>query len=464
MPWGKHFEELLEYRHVNKDCNVPTQYKLNPGLGNWVMTQRRMKKSGDLTEDQIRKLDEIGFEWELRNPEKYWNERFLELIGEFSVIGLSENVMVHEGEPLDFTLPLTSFFLYSNTAYKVDNGHCKVPRTYKWNRKLGEWVGKQRTGKRNGKLTAKRELLLNFIGFPWEVRPAVSTNEVVTCPEPESVAATPIVTVPEATNLVNSSNGSTARSVDDFLNLLGKDLPSVDSTVIWHLMNGTDVPRISLGIGVVGNIFYAHDLHHLLGKKVPNNEDHILKIEGVDLLQQDIARLDGPRLTDSKTSSELAINDKIIEAFCKILGDKFPEIYFADTFVYTQMSQRGIKEVTRRLREKAPGGNLLKAKASYFPVHHGGNHWLVGAILNESKEIVLYNPFGEKPENKKILSELWALLSSEYGRLEDKGDLELNGWKLVDISKDCPRQENGECIQYVKSSTGGVCTELFCFL
>jgi hypothetical protein len=38
-------------------------YKLNPALGIWVSTQRTSKKKGQLSEEQIAKLDDIGFAW-----------------------------------------------------------------------------------------------------------------------------------------------------------------------------------------------------------------------------------------------------------------------------------------------------------------------------------------------------------------------------------------------------------------
>jgi hypothetical protein len=39
------------------------KYKLNPALGNWVQHQRQNKKNGKLLEEEIAKLDDIGFAW-----------------------------------------------------------------------------------------------------------------------------------------------------------------------------------------------------------------------------------------------------------------------------------------------------------------------------------------------------------------------------------------------------------------
>ena len=40
-------------------------------LAHWVNNQRAAKKIGHLKEDRIRKLEEIGFVWEMRPPRKY---------------------------------------------------------------------------------------------------------------------------------------------------------------------------------------------------------------------------------------------------------------------------------------------------------------------------------------------------------------------------------------------------------
>jgi hypothetical protein len=38
--WDQRFQELLEYKRLNGDCNVPQTYPENRPLGRWVMKQR----------------------------------------------------------------------------------------------------------------------------------------------------------------------------------------------------------------------------------------------------------------------------------------------------------------------------------------------------------------------------------------------------------------------------------------
>ena len=43
-----------------------TKYKPDPKLGSWVNMQRKRAKSNDLNENQVNRLNAIGFEWVLK--------------------------------------------------------------------------------------------------------------------------------------------------------------------------------------------------------------------------------------------------------------------------------------------------------------------------------------------------------------------------------------------------------------
>lgn len=71
--WNVRFEELQEFKDQHGHCNgVPYHCKANKALGVWVGCQRvnyRLMKEGSrsgITEEQIQKLESIGFEWSLR--------------------------------------------------------------------------------------------------------------------------------------------------------------------------------------------------------------------------------------------------------------------------------------------------------------------------------------------------------------------------------------------------------------
>ena len=104
--------------HFNKhgDALVPVDYKDNPSLGNWVDVQRREFKAGNRSNERIQLLNKVKFVW---HPcEDQWLERYKELVQYFS-----------------------------------EHGNALVPRGYKKNPELGNWVNEQRAKYRACKLS-----------------------------------------------------------------------------------------------------------------------------------------------------------------------------------------------------------------------------------------------------------------------------------------------------------------------
>ena len=151
--WWKRLGELKEYKQMRSDCNVPISYEVNPQLSNWVMNQRacyhrffdeNWKQNPGITKERIDALNEIGFEWRLRDrPE--WDERYDELL-----------------------------------AYKEEHGDTLVPMDARGDsdnkyHKLAMWVNTQRREYRllqkgkHSQLTDERIEKLNQIGFVWSV-------------------------------------------------------------------------------------------------------------------------------------------------------------------------------------------------------------------------------------------------------------------------------------------------------
>ena len=125
--WEKHFNELKEFKKQHGHCLVSTLSKTHATLGNWVRTQRQRRKRGILSEEQIRRLDRLGFIW---NPRQYqWEQMLTALI-----------------------------------EYKRVQGHCRVPLS---NPTLGNWVQTQRAFYKRGKLGEERIRRLKALGFQW---------------------------------------------------------------------------------------------------------------------------------------------------------------------------------------------------------------------------------------------------------------------------------------------------------
>ena len=129
VDWEIRFQQLVEYKRVHGDCNVPQSYNTNPQLGTWVTTQRTKKKT--ISGERRKQLDSIGFTWCLRTHD-CWEARFQQLV-----------------------------------EYKRVYGNCNVPIKYNANQ-LGNWVQRQRHKKET--MSEHRRNQLDSIGFVWRLR------------------------------------------------------------------------------------------------------------------------------------------------------------------------------------------------------------------------------------------------------------------------------------------------------
>lgn len=105
--WQKNYEKLKEYKNDHGHVLVPRQCEI-PGLGDWVTSQRQQYQEytkgrpTPLTKQRKELLDEIGFQFRIRNrPE--WSSKYEELL-----------------------------------QYKEKNGDTRVPQHYKANKALGK--------------------------------------------------------------------------------------------------------------------------------------------------------------------------------------------------------------------------------------------------------------------------------------------------------------------------------------
>eukprot|EP00977_Amphora_coffeiformis_P016992 scaffold5385_cov152-Amphora_coffeaeformis.AAC.2 len=140
--FSKKYFLLKQYKQENGDCKVPQKH---PALGTWIMNKRAAFKSNKLPQDQIDKLNKLGFFWGKGFPEPpSWEDRFKEL-----------------------------------AQYKENFGHCNVPISTDPSvmmSDLAKWVWEQcKQGKRLQKMKASdmtldQYKLLNDMGFKWNAR------------------------------------------------------------------------------------------------------------------------------------------------------------------------------------------------------------------------------------------------------------------------------------------------------
>lgn len=65
VAWIDSYERLRTYKAREGHCSVPDSYKTDSGhaLGIWCNTQRKQYKAGNLSDEWIKKLEDLGFVW-----------------------------------------------------------------------------------------------------------------------------------------------------------------------------------------------------------------------------------------------------------------------------------------------------------------------------------------------------------------------------------------------------------------
>ncbi|MDX2370869.1 MAG: Helicase associated domain protein [Colwellia sp.] len=131
------FNALVEYKEEHGDCNVPKRFKTSSGysLGRWITTRRDNYKKNKLSQEKIKKLEDIDFDWFPKETEYQTNFNAL-------------------------------------VDYKEEHDDCNVPNRYETSTglALGGWVGSRRREYKVNKLSTERIQRLEEIGFQWKAK------------------------------------------------------------------------------------------------------------------------------------------------------------------------------------------------------------------------------------------------------------------------------------------------------
>lgn len=200
------FQALLQYKQAQGDCLVPQRWKENRKLADWVSEQRTAYNRERLAPDRVRRLDEVGFEWDPIGTR--WEEMFQRLVnfkkdhGHTNVPQRSPKyaelatwvrnqraakthnrpIIAERGKRLDeigFVWRLVERNAWERmfdrlVEFKKLHDHCNVPQKGAGDKLLGKWVNTQRTHYKRGTLREDRKQQLESIGFVWNMRPNLS--------------------------------------------------------------------------------------------------------------------------------------------------------------------------------------------------------------------------------------------------------------------------------------------------
>ena len=215
--WEHYFDEARIYYAEHGDLKVPKMYKTPAGLnlGVWLTTQRRVREGsvpGNLTEQQIARLDSIGMLWGNRKemawergfeaarkyyetygnlmvPRKYVDPNGYPL-GQWIVKARQQKLNNHlEEDRIErleeigmvwsaFDAKWEKAFALA-VAYYEENGNLNIPRSYvtATGEKLGLWLANQQWSYPKGKLSKDQIDRLEKIGMYWGNRNDRQWNE-----------------------------------------------------------------------------------------------------------------------------------------------------------------------------------------------------------------------------------------------------------------------------------------------
>jgi hypothetical protein len=138
--WDERLAEIAAYQAKEGNCEVPFNYPENPKLGRFVNKVRGQRNRGTLSVERIAKLDALGFAWA--------SKRRTMIDGE----GISAEWHARYDELL---------------RYRETYGDLDVPKKWRENPQLGNWVSQQRQNFKSKTLHPERHRRLNEIGFEW---------------------------------------------------------------------------------------------------------------------------------------------------------------------------------------------------------------------------------------------------------------------------------------------------------
>ena len=140
--WEDSFKMLIEYKNNYGTLDIDIDNAEYQTLRGWLHNQATKMRKGELENNKVRLLNEIGFDAGLKRGVVSWEDRYVEL-----------------------------------KAYYKENGHCDVPQHFGGTTGLGKWVNRQRQAYVDGRLDENKIQLLNGIHFIWKKNRGQKTLE-----------------------------------------------------------------------------------------------------------------------------------------------------------------------------------------------------------------------------------------------------------------------------------------------
>jgi len=190
--WDVNFGKLVKFKEEHGHCRVPQSYKTDPQFAGWITTQRHFQKLGILLSTRKKRLDEVGFNWDLHDsrwmtfyedlksfsaenghtlvPNNHPLRPWIKTQRRFKTTGNLSSERIRLLDQIGFTWLASKEKTWDDRysdllKYKSINGHCNIPVDYPPDPVLGRWLATQRQLEKSGKLSKDRKAQLSKIGF-----------------------------------------------------------------------------------------------------------------------------------------------------------------------------------------------------------------------------------------------------------------------------------------------------------
>ena len=201
--WENGFIEAKNYSEEYGNLSIPKNYRSNTDfpLGIWIQRQRSLYKNNKISEDRIKRLTDIGMNWNPDNWEsrfklvkQYYEEHGTINISQKEVVqgvwlgkwivsqkkAMEEGKLTHEQIEMLKTLPMEEvgrkdnrwWSMYEEAKkYYLKFGHLNIPMDYLTSngKKLSDWIIRQRRNYKLGKMPLEHKEKLDEIGFIWDL-------------------------------------------------------------------------------------------------------------------------------------------------------------------------------------------------------------------------------------------------------------------------------------------------------
>ena len=208
--WENGFIEAKNYSEEYGNLSVPKNYSSSTDfpLGIWIQRQRSLYKNKKISDDRIKRLTDIGMNW---NPDN-WESRFdlvKQYYEEHGNINISQKEVIQgiwigkwivsqkkamesgklTNEQMEMLkrLPMEEvgrkdnlwWSMYEEARkYYLKFGHLNVPMDYLTSsgKKLSDWIIRQRRNYKLGKMPLEHKEKLDDIGFVWDIKGKLSED------------------------------------------------------------------------------------------------------------------------------------------------------------------------------------------------------------------------------------------------------------------------------------------------